>query len=51
MNKSKQSGRIFILLLVHIVFFLFLPASLHAWQGKVVKVIDGDTIEVGQRCS
>ncbi len=46
MNKGKHSCRILTLLIVHIAFLLLLPASLLAWQGKIVKVIDGDTIEV-----
>ena len=51
MNKGKYSCRILTLLIIHIAFLLLLPASLLAWQGKVVKVIDGDTIEVQRKRS
>ena len=28
------------------IFILFLPSILHAWEGKVVSVTDGDTIKI-----
>lgn len=46
MNKAKQRSQILTLLTVHIAFLFLFPASLHAWHGRVVKVIDGDTIDV-----
>jgi len=44
--KCLKRNEIYILFLICIVIGLIFPCVIHAWEGKVVSVTDGDTIKV-----
>lgn len=46
MNKCPIGRKIHIAVLIRIIVGLIFPFVIHAWEGKVVGITDGDTIKV-----